>query len=120
MAAAMLRRHDSKAELAKAIEREEIVVQYQPIVSLETGRIRAAEALVRWQHPVRGLLGPTEFIPLAEESGLIRAIGRHVLTDACAQARHWSAGDETVRLHVNVSVAELRDPDFVEGVRAIL
>ena len=120
MAEAMLRRHGMKAELAKAIEREEIVVQYQPIVSLETGRVSAAEALVRWQHPVRGVISPTEFIPLAVETGLIRAIGRYVLADACAQAQRWSTGDDTVRLHVNLSAAELRDPDFVAGVRAIL
>ena len=63
MAAAMLRRHDVKEELAKAIEREEIVVEYQPIVSLETGRISAAEALVRWQHPVRGLVAPVGVHP---------------------------------------------------------
>ena len=76
MAAAMLRRHDLKEELAKAIEREEILVEYQPIVSLETGRICAAEALVRWQHPVRGLVAPSEFIPLAEETGFIRELGQ--------------------------------------------
>ena len=123
MAAAMLRRHDLKEELAKAIERGEIVVEYQPIVDLDTGRISAAEALVRWEHPVRGRIGPGEFIPLAEESGLIGAIGRHVLEQTCRQARRWEAvapGDPPLRLHVNLSAAELRDPDLIAGVRPLL
>ena len=123
MAAAMLRRHDVRSELAGAIEREQIVVQYQPIVSLETGRISAAEALVRWQDPVRGMVGPSDFIALAEETGLIRGIGRHVLTEACRQARRWH-DEETpaapVRVHVNLSVAELRDPELIPSVRAAL
>jgi EAL domain-containing protein (putative c-di-GMP-specific phosphodiesterase class I) len=122
MAAAMLRRHDVKADLAKAIERDQIVVEYQPIVSLETGHINAAEALVRWQDPARGMVGPSEFITLAEQTGLIRAIGRQVLIQACRQARLWNdaAGAAPVRVHVNVSVAELRDPELIRNVRAIL
>ena len=123
MAAAMLRRHDLKEELAKAIEREEILVEYQPIVSLRTGRIFAAEALVRWQHPVRGLVAPSEFIPLAEETGLIRELGRHVLTQACRQSRHWRVADvddPPLRLHVNLAAAQLRDPDLIPTVRAVL
>jgi diguanylate cyclase (GGDEF)-like protein len=123
MAAAMLRRHDLKTELAGAIERREIMVEYQPIVDLETGRISAGEALVRWEHPVRGRIAPAEFIPLAEESGLIRAIGRHVLEQTCRQAQRWEAvapGDLPLRLHVNLSAAELRDPDLISGVQATL
>ena len=116
MAAAMLRRHDLKEELAKAIEREEILVEYQPIVSLRTGRIFAAEALVRWHHPVRGLVAPSEFVPLAEETGLIRELGRHVLTQACRQSRRWRVADvddPPLRLHVNLSAAQLRDPELI-------
>ena len=123
MAAAMLRRHDLKEELGKAIERGEIVVEYQPIVDLDTGRVTAAEALARWEHPVRGRIGPGEFIPLAEEAGLIGAIGRHVLEETCRQARRWEAsapGDPPLRLHVNLSAAELRDPHLIAGVRRLL
>jgi diguanylate cyclase (GGDEF)-like protein len=123
MAAAMLRRHDLKKELAAAIERREIVVEYQPIVDLETGRISAAEALVRWEHPVRGRIAPAEFIPLAEESGLIGAIDRHVLELTCRQALRWEAvapDDPPLRLHVNLSAVELRDPRLTANVQAML
>jgi diguanylate cyclase (GGDEF)-like protein len=123
MAAAMLRRHDLKTELASAVERREIVVEYQPIVDLETGRISAGEALVRWEHPARGRIAPTEFIPLAEESGLIRSLGRHVLEQTCRQLQRWEAiapGDPPLRLHVNLSAAELRDPGLTAAVQAML
>jgi diguanylate cyclase (GGDEF)-like protein len=122
MAAAILRRHDFKEELAKAIEREQMIVQYQPIVELDTGRIVAAEALVRWEHPARGLVPPAEFVPLAEETGLIVPLGRFVLREACLQARRWQdagaggGGVTPLRMHVNLSVAELRDPGLVENV----
>ncbi len=119
MAAAILRRHDFKEELAKAIEREQMIVQYQPIVALESGKIVAAEALVRWEHPARGLVPPAEFVPLAEETGLIVPLGRHVLREACRQARRWQDAEpdgEPLRMHVNLSVAELRDPGLVENV----
>jgi diguanylate cyclase (GGDEF)-like protein len=119
MADAILRRHDLKEELSKALEREQIVVQYQPIVSLETGRITAAEALVRWEHPARGLVAPGEFVPLAEETGLIGPIGRHVLQAACTQAKRWNDADpggELLRMHVNVSGSELHAPGLVPSV----
>jgi EAL domain-containing protein (putative c-di-GMP-specific phosphodiesterase class I) len=123
MAAAMLRRHDLKSELVQAIERREIVVEFQPIVDLGTGRVSAAEALVRWEHPARGRITPTEFIPLAEESGPIRALDRHVLEQACRQARRWEAvapGEPPLRLHVNLSAAELRDRELTADVQAVL
>ena len=123
MAAAILRRHDLKEELAKAIERQQMIVQYQPIVALDSGRIVAAEALVRWEHPSRGLVPPGDFVPLAEETGLIVPLGRFVLREACRQARRWQDaetedGVEPLRMHVNLSVAELRDPDLVKNVLA--
>jgi diguanylate cyclase (GGDEF)-like protein len=113
MAAAILRRHDLKEELAKAIERQQIVVQYQPIVELGTGRIAAAEALVRWEHPARGLVPPSEFVPLAEETGMIVPLGRHVLREACRQASLWP---DALRMHVNLSVGELLAPELVTRV----
>jgi diguanylate cyclase (GGDEF)-like protein len=123
MAAAILRRHDMKEELSKALEREQVVVQYQPIVSLATGRISAAEALVRWEHPVRGLVPPSEFIPLAEETGLILSLGRHVLKEACVQCRRWHEANpegELLRMHANLSAAELRDETLVAEIAQVL
>jgi diguanylate cyclase (GGDEF)-like protein len=120
MADAILRRHGLKEELAKAVGREQIVVEYQPIVELESGRIAAAEALVRWEHPVRGVVPPCEFFPLAEETGQIVDIGRHVLREACRQARAWEEADpagEPLRMHVNLSVVELLDPGLMPAIR---
>jgi diguanylate cyclase (GGDEF)-like protein len=119
MADAILRRHGLKEELAKAVQREQIVVEYQPIVDLESGRIVAAEALVRWKHPARGLVAPSEFVPLAEETGLIGQIGRNVLREACRQSRVWQDADpggQQLRMHVNLSVAELHDPALVDEI----
>ena len=78
-----------KDDLRRAVERGELIVHYQPIVALATGHACAAEALVRWEHPDRGRIMPAEFIPLAEETGMIVAIGRFVLREACMQARRW-------------------------------
>jgi diguanylate cyclase (GGDEF)-like protein len=117
VADAILRRHGLKEELAKALAREQIVVEYQPIVTLDSGRIAAAEALVRWEHPARGVIEPSEFVPLAEETGLITGIGQFVLTHALLQARDWQEHDgDPVRMHVNLSVVELLDPGIVERI----
>jgi len=123
MATAMVRLHSLREELARAIEREEIVVEYQPIVLLEAGRMTAAEALVRWEHPARGLVPPSEFIPLAEETGVIGALDHFVLQHACHEARRWTedgAGQEALRVHVNLSVVELRDTELVSRVLSVL
>jgi EAL domain-containing protein (putative c-di-GMP-specific phosphodiesterase class I) len=123
MADAIVRRHGLKEELCKAVGREQIVVEYQPIVALETGRIAAAEALVRWEHPVRGVVSPCEFVPLAEETGEIVAIGRHVLREACQQVRAWQHADphgEPLRMHVNLSVVELVDRGLMPAIRAAI
>ena len=118
---AMLRRHSLKAELTKAVERGQIAVHYQPIVALSTGEVVAAEALVRWDHPARGLVPPAEFIGLAEETGLIVRIGGVVLADACRQASRWReerGGEHPIAVHVNLSSVEIADSTLVDRVRA--
>jgi diguanylate cyclase (GGDEF)-like protein/PAS domain S-box-containing protein len=100
-----------EAELRHAIEREEFQLYYQPIVSLADGKIAGVEALLRWEHPQRGLIDPAEFIPLAEETGLISTIGTWVLQSACAQVAVWcAAGHEALRVSVNVSPFQLQQP----------
>ena len=96
---------------------------YQPIVSLATGEVQGVEALLRWQHPERGLIPPVEFVPLAEETGLIVPLGRWVLHAACRQAGAWRRAHPSaaaLRVAVNVAERQLRDPDFVVDVRAAL
>jgi len=110
-----------ETDLHRALERQEFMLYYQPIMSLTTGRIIGVEALVRWQHPTRGLVSPLDFIPLAEETGLIRPIGRWVLRHACAQAQEWHRlGKHHLAVSVNVSVRELQSPGFAEVVEATL
>jgi diguanylate cyclase (GGDEF)-like protein/PAS domain S-box-containing protein len=107
--------------LRQALERSEFVLHYQPQVSFATGAIAGVEALLRWQHPLRGLLCPVDFMSVAEESGLIVPIGRWVLREACRQAKAWEdAGFAPIRMAVNVSTVELRAKLFTEGVKAAL
>jgi diguanylate cyclase (GGDEF)-like protein/PAS domain S-box-containing protein len=107
--------------LRHAVDQQEFVLQYQPQMNLGTGAIIGVEALIRWRHPERGLVPPAHFIPIAEECGVIVAIGRWVLREACRQARTWQcAGLPPVRIAINISAVELRAKDFVAGVRAIL
>lgn len=107
--------------LRLALEHKGFVLHYQPKFNLQTGAITAVEALVRWRHPLRGVLPPSEFISIAEESGLIVPLGKWVLREACRQARVWQdAGLKGIRMAINVSAVELRAKDFVQGVRAIL
>jgi diguanylate cyclase (GGDEF)-like protein len=127
MGAAVLERHGLKEELRLAIERQELTLYFQPIVDLDTGRLVAEEALVRWEHPRRGLVGPAEFVPLAEETGLILSLGQYVLEEACQQACRWEArraadptGGTEVAVHVNLSAVELRDPELVSRVQRTL
>jgi diguanylate cyclase (GGDEF)-like protein/PAS domain S-box-containing protein len=107
--------------LRRALERQEFVLHYQPQIDLRTGAISGAEALIRWMHPTRGLVSPAEFIPIAEDCGLILQIDQWVLREACEQAGAWvDAGLPVVTMAVNVSAMELRDENFVHGLFAIL
>jgi diguanylate cyclase (GGDEF)-like protein len=120
-AAAVNRLHD-EADLRRAIENEELVLHFQPIVGLSNGAIAGVEALVRWNHPERGLLPPGEFIPLAEETGLVVPLGSWVLRQACIEVHDWKIGPQEtpIRLSVNLSTRQLRDPKLIREVTAIL
>lgn len=108
-------------ELRHAIQADELRLAYQVVVDLTTGRVDAVEALVRWQHPRRGLLPPGQFLPVAEQSGLIVALGSWVLHEACQQAARWNPpGAPPVTICVNVSALELARPEFVGEVAAAL
>lgn len=108
------------ADLEQALVQGEFLLRYQPLVHVRTGRIHGVEALVRWQHPTRGLVPPDEFVPLAEDTGLIVPLGRWVLTEACEQAARWrDRGLPGVRMSVNVSGRQL-DERFVQDVAAVL
>jgi diguanylate cyclase (GGDEF)-like protein len=108
-------------ELRLAMLRDELHLVYQPLVDIGTGQIVAMEALLRWSHPTRGLVSPGEFIPIAEETGLIIAIGRWVLHQSCRQARLWQAQSPTpVRLCVNVSPRQFKDSNLVGDVAQAL
>jgi diguanylate cyclase (GGDEF)-like protein/PAS domain S-box-containing protein len=110
-----------ETDLRGALERGEFRIDYQPIVCLENSRIVGLEALLRWKHPQRGLIPPLEFIPLAEETGLIVLIGEWVLRTACSQLKAWlDEGVEELRMAVNVSTVQLRDPDFADRVVAVI
>jgi len=107
--------------LRRALERREFALHYQPKIDLRTGVITGAEALLRWIHPTRGTISPAQFIPIAEDCGLILPIGAWVLRQACKQARAWvDAGLPATTVAVNVSAMEFRDENFIEGLFAIL
>ncbi|MCT7952069.1 EAL domain-containing protein [Ancylothrix sp. C2] len=106
-------------DLRRAIEREEFLLHYQPIVCLKTGKISGFEALVRWQHPERGMISPAEFIPIAEETGLILPLGAWVLREACRQMKEWEKSIP-LTISVNLSAKQFLQRDFVEQVDKIL
>ena len=108
-------------ELRQAITRGEFHLVYQPSVDLHTRRLIAVEALLRWSHPERGDISPSEFIPLAESLGMVRSVGEWVLDAACRQIRAWmDAGLPALRVAVNISASHLRHPRFIEQLRAVL
>ena len=114
----IVERHELNSDLGRSMSRGDLAVHYQPIVQLTTGRIVGVEALVRWDHPTRGLIDPTEFIRLAEENGTILALGRTVLRTAARQVVEWHRrpGLEHLGLSVNLSPLQLQHPGFIEEV----
>jgi EAL domain-containing protein (putative c-di-GMP-specific phosphodiesterase class I) len=119
----VLERLELRVELQRAIDERQFELHFQPVVRLSDGRVAGMEALVRWHHPTRGLVQPGQFIPLAEEMGLIVDLGRWVLRDACRQAAVLRASGETApdfSISVNLSVKQLQHPDVVADVRAAL
>jgi diguanylate cyclase (GGDEF)-like protein/PAS domain S-box-containing protein len=110
-----------EASLYSALSQREFVLYYQPKVDLETGELIGAEALIRWMHPERGLMVPIDFVPIAEDCGLIVPIGQWVVREACTQVRAWiGEGLRPISVAVNISAVEFRDPRFLENVRAVL
>src|SRR5213080_1807382 len=123
MRAGVMARWQLETDLRRALERGEFQNFYQPIVALDSGEIAGFEALSRWQHPTRGLLGPNEFIPVAEETGLIRELGWWNLREACRQISEWRAGSLANRhltISVNLSAKQFLQPNLVEDIRKLL
>lgn len=123
MQSGLVKRLETRTELHRALEQDEFVLHYQPVFRMRPHVLIGVEALVRWEHPSRGLLPPSEFISVAEDSGLIVEIGREVLRKACAQARIWMDLDtrrRPFRFSVNFSVRQLRDPALADEVADIL
>jgi EAL domain-containing protein (putative c-di-GMP-specific phosphodiesterase class I) len=123
MRASVMARLELETDLRRAIDRGEFRNFYQPIVSLETGEITGFEALMRWEHPKRGLLGPKEFIAVAEDTGLIRELGWWSLREACWKISQWKAhlspGRDLV-VSVNLSIKQFMQPNLVENIGALL
>lgn len=113
-----------EAELRRALdETDQLIPHYQPFIDAHTGQLAGFEALVRWQHPMRGLISPSIFLPIAEESGLIMRLDRYMIQAACAQLRQWLDAErvgEDIALHINLSSANLHDADLVDWLRQLI
>jgi diguanylate cyclase (GGDEF)-like protein len=118
-----LRRLELKADMQRALEHDEFILHYQPVIELESGRISGVEALIRWIHPERGLIPPLDFIPLAEETGLIVPIGRWVMQEACryaAKLHERFPTEPRIHMAVNLSAKQLARAEIIDDIRAIL
>src|SRR5687767_9213782 len=118
-----LARLQLETDLRRAVEQGEFRLHYQPLVSLRTGRITGLEALLRWEHPLRGLVQPSEFIPIAEETGLIIRIGRWVLSEACRQLAEWQKAhprEQPLSMGVNLSVKQFSQPDLLDQLASVI
>jgi EAL domain-containing protein (putative c-di-GMP-specific phosphodiesterase class I) len=112
-----------ESDLRRAVEQGEFLLHYQPVVSLRTGRVTGLEALIRWQHPERGLVHPADFIPIAEETGLIVPIGKWVLLEACARIKQWQEAHprkEPLTMGVNLSVKQFAQPDLIDQIKTAI
>ena len=120
-AIADLRNHNFAEELSQALEKDELFLDYQPQIDLETGQLLGVESLVRWHHPRLGRISPADFIPIAEETGLIVPMGYWILRRACQQYQQWqSLAIAPFKLSVNLSLCQLKDPNLVAVIRSIL
>ena len=123
MHARAVKQLEMQNDLGQAIARDELFIEYQPIVSLDTFKVTGFEALARWQHKEHGLIGPAQFIPVAEETGLIIPIGQWVLRQACAQARQWQEmypGEEPLTISVNLSPKQFAEPNLIQQIERVL
>ena len=114
---------DLAEELERAVDRNEFGLEYQPIIDLSSGSIGAVEALLRWRHPLMGTIAPAEYLPLAEETGLIVPIGERVLDAATRQLRTWHLGFarmQALKVNVNISPRQLTDPGLLEHIETVL
>jgi EAL domain-containing protein (putative c-di-GMP-specific phosphodiesterase class I) len=123
MKSSIVERLEMAADLRGAVERGELSLEYQPLVDLRTQTIRGFESLVRWRHPVRGQVAPDQFIPVAEETGLIVDLGQWIFREACRQLAEWrrtTLWGQGISLSVNVSPRQLRERDFVDSLRTVM